>query len=227
MTSVDDAVLARYKAHGEHFEILVDPVKARSDADIKEILAVEGIFKDAHKGDHASEESLKKCFGTIDIFEVARIIIKKGDVQLTTQQRKDMMDAKRKEIVNLIVSQTVNPQTNSPHPAQRVENAMEEARVKIDAFKKAEDQFEGILSALKPIIPIKVESVKIAIKIPAEYTGKAYGALQKYNRERDAWQNDGAYVCVVTIPAGLQDSLYSEVNSLTKGNAETKELERI
>ena len=227
MTSLEDAVLARYQTHGEHFEILVDPLKARAEADVHEILAVEGIFKDARKGDHASDESLKKCFGTTDIFEVAATILKKGEVQLTTQQRREMLEEKRRQIVNLIVRQTINPQTHSPHPAQRIENAMEEARVKIDAFKKAEDQFEGILSALKPIIPIKVESVKVAVKIPAEYTGKAYGALQKYNRERDAWQNDGSYVCVIIIPAGLQDALYSEINSITKGNAETKILERI
>ena len=227
MTSVEDAVLARYKSHGEHFEILVDPVKARAETDIREILAVEEIFKDAGKGDRASDESLKKCFGTTDVFEIAETILKKGEVQLTTQQRKEMLEEKRKQIVELIVRQTINPQTNTPHPAQRIENAMEEARVKIDAFKKAEDQLEDILSALKPIIPIKVESVKVAIKIPAEYTGKAFGALQKFKKERDAWQNDGSYVCVVIIPAGLQDSLYSEVNSVTKGNAETKILERI
>ena len=119
MTSVDDAVLARYQTHGEHFEILVDPVKAREGGDIRETLVVDGIFKDAKKGDHASETSLKKCFGTTNILEIAEIIIKKGDVQLTTQQRRDMLEEKRKEIITLIVRQTINPQHPSPCPEDR------------------------------------------------------------------------------------------------------------
>ena len=91
MVSLDDAVIARLESHGERFEILIDPdvvekVHEGSVDDVLPYMAAEDVFRDAHKGDRASEEMLKKVFGTTDVNTVAIHIIKKGDVQLTTEQ---------------------------------------------------------------------------------------------------------------------------------------------
>ena len=225
MISVEDAVLAKLVSHGEHFEILVDPEKARTSTDISEILAVQAIFKDAKKGDHASEEHMKKIFGTSDVLEVAKIILKKGDVQLTTQQRKEMAEERRKQVIDLITRQAINPQAKTPYTPARIEIAMEEAKVRINPFKKAEEQVEEVMKALRPLIPIRFEVVEVATKIPPQYTGAALTAIHKYKLKRESWQNDGSYICVVEIPAGLQDEFYSDINKATKGNSETRILE--
>ena len=55
LVELDDAIIARLESHGERFEILLDPVamdeiKKGKEIDLSEYLAVEDVFKDAHKG---------------------------------------------------------------------------------------------------------------------------------------------------------------------------------
>ena len=102
---------------------------------------------------------------------------------------------------------------------------MEEARVKIDVFKDAEEQVDDIVHKLKPIIPIKLAMKEIQIKIPAQYTGTAYGVVSKYGKIlMDNWLNDGSWLCSVEIPAGIQNDFFDALNRLTQGTVESKVL---
>ena len=65
--------------------------------------------------------------------------IKNGEIQLTTEYKNKLRDQKRKQIVNLISRNAVDPSNNLPHPPQRIENALNEAKVKIDEFHTAEE----------------------------------------------------------------------------------------
>ncbi|MFQ6050590.1 MAG: ribosome assembly factor SBDS [Candidatus Hydrothermarchaeota archaeon] len=232
MVTIDEAVIARLETHGEKFEVLVDPDKA---AEIKkgkkyepnEFLAVETIFKDAKKGDKASEEKMKLLFGTTDPIAIAEIIIKKGEIQLTTEQRRRIQAEKRQKIVSIIARNAINPQTNTPHPPKRIEKALEEAKVHIDPFKDAEEQIPAILKALRPIIPLRFEERTVAVKIPSKYTGSAYGVVKEFGKiTKEEWLNDGSWVFLIKIPAGIQDEFYSKLNKLTKGEAQTKIIEK-
>lgn len=228
MVTLEDAVIARLEYYGERFEILVDPDLAsdfkRGEAiKIEEILAVEEVFKDARKGDKASEEAMTKAFDTHDPLEAAVIIIRKGQVQLTAQQRRDMQEDKRRMIVAKIVREAINPQTKLPHPARRIEIAMEEAKVKVDPFKSVDEQVNITLKAIRRLIPIKFEKVKVAIHIPGEYTGKVYGVIPEYGKTlKEEWQQDGSWVAVVEIPGGMQEGFYHKLSEITHGQVETK-----
>lgn len=228
MVSLDEAVIARLKKGEEHFEVLVDPYAAADlidgkDIDITQNLAIDAIFKDSKKGTHASEESLLKNFGTSNIIEISKKIILKGDIQLTTEQRHKMQKNKRNRIVETIVKNAMDPKTKSPHPRQRIELAMEQAGVHIDPFKPVSEQVKTIIELLRPIIPISMENVRISVKIPAEYTGKAYGVVRGFGvLEREDWQSDGSWIGIVKLPAGMQTDFYDKLNDLTKGNISTK-----
>jgi ribosome maturation protein SDO1 len=222
MVSVDEAVIARLKSHGEKFEILVDPRIVTEDLPVEEALAAEFIFTDARTGDRASQESLSTVFETTSVLDVARKIIKKGEIQLTTEQRKIMLEKKRKKVIQLIARNAVDPHTKSPHPPHRIEHAMEEARVHIDLFKDAEEQVKDIIKELRPLLPLHVEKKKIAIKLPAAYTGKYYQLKEFGKVLKEEWQKDGSYIAVLHIPGGLEEEFYQKINALTKGEAETK-----
>lgn len=230
MISLDDAVTAKYKYQGEHFEILVDPKKAQefkggNEAD--DFLATNFIFKDADKGDKASPDSLKKAFGTDNVNEISKIILKKGEIHLTTDQRRAMMENKRAQIISYISRHAINPQTGHPHPPQRIENALEEARVQIDMYKRTEDQIKHIIHVLAPIIPIKIENRRIGVKVPAEHAPKTMGFVKNLGTIiKEEWGRDGSWMFVIEIPAGLQDDLFSKLNSTTKGNVETKIMDK-
>lgn len=228
MVTLEDAVIARLEYYGERFEVLVDPdlasdFKRGEDIKIEDILAVEEVFKDAKKGDKASEEAMIKAFDTNDPLEAAVIIIRKGQVQLTAQQRRDMQEDKRRMIVAKIAREAINPQTKLPHPARRIEIAMEEAKVKVDPFKSVDEQVTITLKAISRLIPIRFEKVKVAIHIPGEDTGKVYGVIPEYGKTiKEEWQQDGSWVAVVEIPGGMQEGFYHKLSEITHGQVETK-----
>ncbi len=228
MVTLEDAVIAPLEYYGEHFEILVDPdlaadFKRGKEIELEDILAVEEIFKDAKKGDKASEEAMLKAFETTDPAEVAAFIIKKGQVQLTAQQRKEMQEEKRKMIVATITREAINPQTKLPHPARRIEIAMEEAKIHVDPFKSVDEQVTETLKAIRTKIPIKFEKVQVAIKIPGDVQGKVYSIIPEFGTTKnEEWQRDGSWIAVVEIPGGMQDNFYQRLNELTHGQLETK-----
>ncbi|WP_456436557.1 ribosome assembly factor SBDS [Methanopyrus sp.] len=230
--SLEDAVVARLEKGGERFEVLVDPEGARKlregeDVDVEEILAVEQVFRDARKGERASEQAMEELFGTSDPIKVAEIVIKEGEIQLTAEQRRKMQEEVKRKIVHIIARRAVDPRTGAPHPPERIERAMEETGVHIDPMKGAEEQVKDVIKQLRPVLPMKFEEVKVAIRIPAKYTGQAMGIVREFGDiEREEWQYDGAWVAVVRLPAGLQDEFFEKLNEITNGDFESKILER-
>ncbi|MCZ3364588.1 MULTISPECIES: ribosome assembly factor SBDS [Methanobacterium] len=228
MVTLEDSVIARLEYYGERFEILVDPdlaseFKRGKNIPLEEILAVEEIFKDVKKGDKASEESMNKAFNSTDPLEAAALILKKGQVQLTAQQRKEMLEEKRKKIIAKITREAINPQTRLPHPARRIEKAMEEAKVHIDPFKSVDEQVNIVLKAIRVKIPIRFEHVNVAIRIPGDYAGKVYSVISDFGKtKKEEWQKDGSWIAVVEVPGGLQESFDRKLSELTGGQVETK-----
>ncbi len=228
MVSVDNSVIARLEKEGHKFEVLVDPdiaqkIKNGENADVSGALAIDTIFKDSKKGDTAAEENIKKAFGTVDIAAVAKHIIQHGEIQLTTDQRHKMVEAKKKQIIAAISRNAINPQTKAPHPPARIESAMEEARVHVDPFKPVDAQIKDVLEALRPLLPIRFENIKLGVKIPAQFAPKAYGVVKFFGTLlREEWMDDGSWMGAIEMPAGMQTEFYDKINAMTKGNVETK-----
>lgn len=228
MVSLDDAIIARYEKKGRHFEILVDPEAAEKVMEGKEVnilenLAIDTIFKDARKGEKAGEESIKEIFGTDDISKIAIKIIKEGEIQLTVKQRREMQERKRKAIIDWIARSSMDPRTKLPHPRERIELAIQEAGINIDPFKSVEEQVKKIVEAIRPILPISIQNVRVEIKVPSQYTGKAYGEIVKMVKMlKEEWLSDGTFKCIVEMPAGLQAEVYDRLNAITKGEVVTR-----
>jgi ribosome maturation protein SDO1 len=228
--------VVRAKFEGNRFELIVNPELALKykmglldeSTTIDDILEVDEIFENASKGERAPEDILNHCFQTTDIIQIAEKILIKGDLNLTAEQRQEFFEKKRKQIINLLAKTCVNPKTRTPHPPLRIENAMKEAKVMIDPSKSAEEQVKDIIVELRKIIPISMETVKLAVQIPPEYTGKAYGEIKRKGQiEKDEWQKDGSWIAVVSVAAGVQGEFMEMVQGMTKGRSEIKVLERI
>lgn len=215
---------------GARFEVLIDPDAALSikrgefDGDLEEVIAAEDVFEDASRGDRPAENDLEKVFGTTDPLQIIPEVVKKGEIQITAEQRREMQEQKRKSLINRIARNAVNPQMNdSPHPPERIERALEEAGFKIDPMEPVESQVDDALDALRPVLPIKFAEVTVAVQLPAEYAGSGQAQIRSYgDLEREEWQNDGSWVGVITFPAGMQNDFYDKVNNITSGTAETR-----
>ncbi|MGC8895447.1 MAG: ribosome assembly factor SBDS [Candidatus Bathyarchaeia archaeon] len=220
--------VARITKDNEHFEVLVKPQKALDYrmgkiTAITEVLVTETIFSDANKGTKVSEESLRKAFGTTETLKIAETILKKGTLQLTTEQRKKMIEDKRRQIIDFISRQCVDPKTNLPHPPSRIENALEHIHYPIDPFKPVEEQAKEIIKLLRQILPLKMEQVSVGVRIPAEYSARAYGTIKGFGTiKKEEWRADGSWYGILEMPAGLYGPFLEKLGEITKGNGEAK-----
>ena len=220
--------IARIKLKGKTFEILVDNIdkalefKKGKAMDVNEFLAIDKVFSDSKKGFHAGEKDLQECFQTDDIKVIAEKIIKQGEVQLPQEYKEKQHEGKTKQIVNFLVVNAVDPRTGRPYTAERIERSMDEVGINI-TNKPIESQIAEIVEKLSSAIPIKIETKRIKILIPAQYTGLAYGFVQNY-KESEEWMNNGDLQCVVNVPVGFQIEFYDKLNSMTHGSVVSEEV---
>ena len=231
MINLNKAVIARYHNGELRFEILVDPEKARElkqgkEIDVDDVIASPDIFSDSSKAKKAPEENLMKVFGSIDYKKIVPVILQKGEIQLTTEQKHKMQEDRRKQILNLISISAVDPRTHIPHPLNRLEKVFDKTRHHVDIFKSAESQVDEVLKKMKKILPIKMEVIDVAVHVNATHAGKVAGYIHTLKRLKEQWAGDGSYYSLVELPAGLKSDFEDKINKMTRGEVELKVIER-
>ncbi|MFB5646627.1 MAG: ribosome assembly factor SBDS [Candidatus Nitrosomaritimum yanchengensis] len=220
-----DVTVVKYSFEGEKFEILVKPdpaldYKLGKKKDISSVLVSDDIYTDSSKGTKPSSEKLLKAFKTEDQTEIAQIILKKGDLNLTTDQRRKMVEEKMKQLVEFIAKTYVDPRTHLPHPPLRIEQALKDARVSIDPQKGVDDQVKDIVEKLRSIIPMKSENLSLEITIPAQFASQSYAVLKSVGSlKKEEWQNNGSLKAILEIPAAARPNVIDRLGSITKGSA--------
>lgn len=183
------------------------------------------VFEDLKRGKKATDGDMEAVFETNEGRTISAYILLEGDIQWTKAQREEEKEKKLKQIITLISKNAINPQNKKPHPYQRIEKAINEANIKIDLMRSAEEQIEDIVKNIRAIIPIRMEQVQLAVKVPASFTAKGYNIVAQLAQIRkEEWQKDGSWVSVISLPAGLQMELIDKLNKLTHGRVQTKVL---
>ncbi|KAG2473122.1 MAG: RNA-associated protein [Nitrosopumilales archaeon] len=227
---VDKVTVIRYSFAGEKFEILVKPDPALEyrlgkRKDISSILVSDEIYSDSNKGTRASTEKLQKAFKTTDQTAIIEIIVQKGDLNLTTDQRRKMTSEKQKQVVEYIAKTYVDPKSHLPHPPLRIQQAMEDGRVSIDPHKTVDDQVKDIVEKLRSIIPLKSENLNLEIIVPAQYAAQSYSVLKSTGTlKKEEWQSNGSLKAILEIPAAARPNVIDRLGSITKGTASVEVL---
>jgi len=220
-----DVTVVRYSFEGEKFEILVKPdpaleYKLGKKKDISSVLVSDDIYTDSSKGTKPSIEKLLKAFQTEDAGEIAHKILQKGDLNLTTDQRKKMVEEKRRQLVEFIAKTYVDPRTHLPHPPIRIEQAMKDARISVEPQKNIDEQVKDIVEKLRSIIPLKSENLSLEITIPAQFASQSYAVLKSVGSlKNEEWQNNGSLKAILEIPAAARPNVIDRLGSITKGSA--------
>jgi ribosome maturation protein SDO1 len=220
-----DVTVVKYSYEGEKFEILVKPdpaleYKLGKNKDISSVLVSDDIYTDSSKGTKPSIEKLLKAFKTEDATEIAEKILQKGDLNLTTEQRRKMVEEKRKQLVEFIAKTYVDPRTHLPHPPLRIEQAMKDARISVDSQKSVDEQVKDIVEKLRSIIALKSENLSLEIIIPAQFASQSYAVLKSVGSlKKEEWQNNGSLKAILEIPAAARPHVIDRLGSITKGSA--------
>jgi len=218
---------ARIKKNGMNFEVLVEMENAlKFRKGQSDYLTVEGgrVFTNIKRGDVASKNDLEIAFKTTNADEIGKMIVKSGEVLTDQDHRDEEREKKIKQVVDFLSKNAIDPQTGNPITPDRIKSAIEQAHVQV---KNApiDSQIKEILDKLSTVMPIKIETKRIKITVPAIQTGKAYGLVAQY-KEKENWLNDGSLEVIVSIPAGITLDFYDKLNSLTHGSALTEEIKQ-
>ena len=221
--------LVRLISENDKFEILVKPdpaleYKLGKRADVASVLVSDEIYSDANKGSRASSEKLRKHFNTTDVTDIARQILSRGELNLTTDQRRKMIEEKKKQIIQYINRSFVDPKTHIPHPPLRIESAIDKARVIIDPFKRTEDQANVVVEALRRILPLKSEISRLSVTVPSQFSAQSYSIFKATgNLKSEQWLADGSLKVIIEMNAGMKASFIDRIASITRGSADIKE----
>ncbi|HJT50239.1 MAG TPA: ribosome assembly factor SBDS [Nitrososphaeraceae archaeon] len=219
----------RLSLDGNKFELLVKPdpaleYKLGKRTDISSVLISDEIYSDANKGSRVGVEKLLKYFNTTDPTEISKQILSRGELSLTTEQRRKMVEEKRKQIIQYINKNFVDPKTHIPHPLTRIESALDQARLIIDPFKRPEEQIKTILDSLRKILPLKSESVRLTVTIPPQFSAQSYSVLKTAgNFNGEQWLSDGSLKVIIEVNAGMKGVILDRIGSVTKGSAHVTE----
>jgi ribosome maturation protein SDO1 len=237
-------IISKFQSHGNSYEILLDYDKYKLYLDNKisnilDILITPEVFKNIRfakktnnkmlmqerdgSAERYDRETLKKIFNTTDISLIAKKILLDGEIQYTTEQRKEFLDKKKKKIINIIASQSIDPRLKIPYTTERIKNVLEQSKIKINVNERAQDQISRIINELKPIIPISVEQIEVEFKIPIKYSTRAKNELLKYTTIKQENWTQTEWVCKVIFYAGLKNTIYDLLNSITKGETISSE----
>ena len=217
---------ARIKKMGKNFEIMVDMEAAlrfkRGESSNVDFLEIDKVFSDSKKGFAAPSSDLQESFGTLDINKIASVIIKSGEILVTQEHRSAEQEAKFKQAVELISRNVIDAKTGNPIPLERIKTAIQEAGIVIKNIP-IENQIKEILEKLSKVIPIKIQTKKVKMIIPAVHAGRAYGIISSH-KEKENWLPNGDLEVVVNVPSGMIMDFYDKLNSITHGSALTEEM---
>ncbi len=224
----ENYTIARLGIGGTTYEVLVDPdnalrYKLGEKIPISKILVYEEVFKDWKKGVRASESELKKAFGTTDARAVAEKIMTDGEVLITTEQRRRLIEEKKRQIIDFIAKNAIDSRTNTPHPPQRIELALEQVGLSIEPFADPKVEAMKAIEKLRRVLPIKIGNMKVEVRVAGEFMGKVYGLIRSMgNILEESWLGDGSWRCVAEIPTGVQADLIDRLNKICGGRVEVK-----
>jgi len=147
-----------------------------------------------------------------------KIIVQKGELQVTAAERKEKLEKKRAEIVNYIHKYYTDPKMKTPHPVVRIENALEQLRIRVDPDIPVERQVQEIVKKLPEVLPIKRSEMQGLLSVSHSHVGIVAGILQQWAKViRENYTAEGCEMELSIIP-GDYDMLMSELNRCTKGD---------
>lgn len=212
------STISRLSLRGERFEIIVAPdpalnFKLTGKGDIRKILLIDEIYSDSKKGLRVSSEKLKKFFGTTDVFKIAEKILLEGELQLTSEQRRKMIESKKQQIIAMLSKSLIDPSLGNPIPSLRIEQALSQVGVSIDPFKPPEEQFKNVVKVLRQILQFKINDTSLTLTCQQEESNDVYGFVNSFGEvEQTKTQKDKSVKISARIPSILMSYFLEKIN---------------
>ena len=210
-------IIVRYK----NLELLCNPstvVKFRKGQVTRDnVLVIDQIYKNVQKGNKANDKDIKKVFGNKILLECIDEMLNKGDFQLTSQERKDLTEKKKNEILNYFHNNYINPKNKLPHPRTRYENAFKEYKINVDYSISTERQVKDIYKKLMGSITMKPKETEVIISIGKE-DRKITKIISNYGKILETKKKNGRFLIIINILSSQYQNLLDDLENSTNGD---------
>jgi len=193
-----NVAVVKIKKCGKRFEIACYKNKVVSwregiEKDLDEVLQSHTVFVNVSKGEVAKNADLVKCFEEVDMpsvphsvyklqgnqTEICKLILAKGDLQVSEKERQAQQEAMFKDIATVISDKCVNPESKRPYPVSIIEKAMKECHIAVKPNKNSKQQALDTIGKLQASIPIERAMMRMKVVTPLKASNKIRKSLTK------------------------------------------------
>jgi len=181
-----NVAVVKMKKCGKRFEIACYKNKVVSwregiEKDLDEVLQSHTVFVNVSKGEVAKKADLVKCFEELggDQTEICKLILTKGDLQVSDKERQAQQEAMFKDIATVISDKCVNPESKRPYPVSIIEKAMKECHISVKPNKSSKQQALETIGKLQASIPIERAMMRMKVVTPLKASNKIRKSLSK------------------------------------------------
>nr|CEL66432.1 TPA: zinc finger (C2H2 type) domain-containing protein, putative [Neospora caninum Liverpool] len=140
-----NVAVVRLRQHGHRFEVACYKNKvlnwrAGIEDDLREVLQTNAVFHNVSKGEFAKRDALLAVFNTVDQERICKIILDKGELQVSEKERQAALAAALQDVISLVIEMTVNVRTGLPLTRTAAASALKQAGfgVKLGVASKAQ-----------------------------------------------------------------------------------------
>eukprot|EP00026_Physarum_polycephalum_P015490 Phypoly_transcript_16189.p1 GENE.Phypoly_transcript_16189~~Phypoly_transcript_16189.p1 ORF type:complete len:223 (+),score=48.97 Phypoly_transcript_16189:202-870(+) len=189
-----------------------------SEKDLDEVLQIDDVFINVSKGQTAKKDDLMKAFGMDDKKQIIKMILEKGELQVSEKERHIQQEAQFKDIATIVAEKCVNPDTKRPLTVGIVERALKEAHYKIHPTKSTKQQALEAIKLLKATIPIERAQMRLKVVYSSVDAKKIKEALKNSNAETENEELEGdEHQLIILIDPGAYRKIDEDVRNVTKG----------
>ena len=180
---------------------------------LDDTLVTHDIYKNARKGDRASEAEIQQALDHHQMKQALEEIVLKGEYQLSVEERKELIRQMRKRIVQFFHHNYMDPKTNLPHPITRLEAALSDIKsLRITINESPESQAKAILKKLIVILPMKSNAMEATVVVPHTLIGQAQGKLRSLSTVRNSEYTSTGCIMKIAFLSGNFQALLDFVN---------------
>eukprot|EP00045_Choanoeca_perplexa_P000920 m.16906 g.16906 ORF g.16906 m.16906 type:complete len:252 (+) comp10625_c0_seq1:84-839(+) len=217
-----NVAIVRHKKGGKRFEIACFKNKVMSwrkkiEKDIDEVLQIHTVFTNVSKGQVAKTADLVKAYGTDSHEEVCLIILDKGQLQVSQEERSSQLTGLFREIAAIVADKCVNPDTQRPYTTAQIERAMKDIHFSVKPTASAKSQALDVIRKLQETIPLQRASMSVRIRLPQKDAKKAKAAIVAIvlSVDEEDWDGDLEMSCAIN-PGSFRE-LDELIRAETKG----------
>lgn len=210
-----NVAVVRLQRGGKRFEIAcyknkVVEWRKKITTDLDEVLQTPTIFTNVGKGVVAKKAELSKAFNTTDQEKIIQMILDKGEIQVSTEERKLELENSFKDIAQIVVEKCINPETGRPLTVGMVEKAMRDIHYSVKAGKSPKQQALEVIKLLreKSDFPIARAPMRLKLILPEADLENIKQELQKeavvQKIEREDKSGERREVVVLVDPSNFR-----------------------